>query len=520
MKQMKAIIFDIDDTLYSHKLKRVPSLTYYTLKKLKENGYKIGFCTSRYPKEFYSLPKDIFEYADLVISGTGGIYQQNDEIIRIISFDKETSNKYIHYLNKQENMYYMWVTPTQEAHFSKPPIERIFKHHEDWSGKCPTVQDYNDEELINIVYYNATDEQIQDILRINDDTNVERWGDCGHINPRGINKAFGIEQFSKYFNIDLEDIICFGDGANDVSMIKKAGIGVAVGNGHEILKKQATYVCDNIENNGIYTFCVEHKLINPIDSKIFFFDIDGTTYRHDIQACPDSTKLAIKTLKENGHKTCICTSRNIEEMVNLPKEFLDMFDATIRLAGGHLTIEGKEIYNEVDHEELCNVVEYFNEHNIPYRYVVNDGHGYLVNSTEYVRGLFKYQYQMCPPEKKYENEPVIHYQYYLTTPEQDKEIKNIVKKSTITHLRVSHEITQENLDKSTAIHQVAKYYGYNPENTVAFGDGGNDVTMLQSAQIGIAMGNACDACKQIADYVTDSIEENGLYKACKHFKWI
>ena len=52
---------------------------------------------------------------------------------------------------------------------------------------------------------------------------------------------------------------------------------------------------------------------------------------------------------------------------------------------------------------------------------------------------------------------------------------------------------------------------------MAFGDGGNDIGMLRHAGIGIAMGNANDEVKAAADYVTASVDEDGIYKALKHF---
>ena len=52
MKSIRGILFDVDDTLYSHKQHRIPELTKYTIKKLKENRYILGMCTSRYLKIF------------------------------------------------------------------------------------------------------------------------------------------------------------------------------------------------------------------------------------------------------------------------------------------------------------------------------------------------------------------------------------------------------------------------------------------------------------------------------------
>ena len=55
------------------------------------------------------------------------------------------------------------------------------------------------------------------------------------------------------------------------------------------------------------------------------------------------------------------------------------------------------------------------------------------------------------------------------------------------------------------------------EDTMAFGDGGNDHEMLEYVHVGIAMGNASDDVKAVADYVTDSVDEDGILHALEHF---
>ena len=60
-------------------------------------------------------------------------------------------------------------------------------------------------------------------------------------------------------------------------------------------------------------------------------------------------------------------------------------------------------------------------------------------------------------------------------------------------------------------------FGIRLEETMAFGDGGNDISMLRHAGIGVAMGNAKDDVKVIADYVTASVDDNGIADALKHF---
>lgn len=52
---------------------------------------------------------------------------------------------------------------------------------------------------------------------------------------------------------------------------------------------------------------------------------------------------------------------------------------------------------------------------------------------------------------------------------------------------------------------------------MTFGDGGNDINMLEHAGIGVAMGNASDRVKAAADYITSSVDDDGIINALKHF---
>lgn len=520
MKNIKAILFDVDDTIYSHKLGRIPELTKKTLQALKDKGYYLGVCTSRFPREFYSLPQEDFKLFDMIIAGTGSIYIQKDEIIHVDKIEKESVMKYMEYFKKNPDICYLWTQLDGNCYFNKEPHERTKIHHSAWSGGCPTIKKWNGEELCNIIYYYVNDKQSEELIELADKGSLERWGNCGHLNPKGINKAYGVQNFCKHFNITPDEIICFGDGHNDISMIEMAGIGIAVGNGHEELKKHADYVCGNIENGGIYQICVKLGLIEPIESKVFFFDIDSTTYIHRIHDNPESTKLAFKKLREKGYKLYICTSRSYEEMRELPKHFLDAMDGIACLGGAHLILDGKHEMITMDHEEVKNVLNYLDEKGIVYRYCTSEGHGYLNKFDQDKCDLFYRLYQMVPPIKKYENEKITHILYYINSDEDKKNTNEILKNSSVVRLNVASEATAKGISKASAIEHITKHYGYTLDNCVAFGDGRNDISMLEAAGIGIAMGNAHDDVKAIADYVTNAIDEDGLYNACVHFGWI
>jgi Cof subfamily protein (haloacid dehalogenase superfamily) len=74
--------------------------------------------------------------------------------------------------------------------------------------------------------------------------------------------------------------------------------------------------------------------------------------------------------------------------------------------------------------------------------------------------------------------------------------------------------------KGIGIQKVLEHYGISKKETIAFGDGANDVDMFQVVEIAVAMGNACDAVKAEADYVTTDVDDDGIYNALKHFALI
>ena len=82
------------------------------------------------------------------------------------------------------------------------------------------------------------------------------------------------------------------------------------------------------------------------------------------------------------------------------------------------------------------------------------------------------------------------------------------------------DITANGADKGKGILAMARHEGFDPSRTMSFGDGGNDTSMILQAGVGIAMGNAIDELKQQADYVTTSVDDDGILNALRHFQII
>ena len=76
------------------------------------------------------------------------------------------------------------------------------------------------------------------------------------INPLGLSKGHALKVLSGIKNIPLNQMIAFGNGENDIDMLKTAGIGVAMGNSFESVKSAADDICDDCENNGIAKYLI------------------------------------------------------------------------------------------------------------------------------------------------------------------------------------------------------------------------------------------------------------------------
>lgn len=73
------------------------------------------------------------------------------------------------------------------------------------------------------------------------------------------------------------------------------------------------------------------------------------------------------------------------------------------------------------------------------------------------------------------------------------------------------------VDKALGMKEMADHFGLSPDETMAFGDGGNDAAMLREAGIGVAMGGACDEALAAADHTTASVDDDGILRALEHF---
>lgn len=254
--------------------------------------------------------------------------------------------------------------------------------------------------------------------------------------------------------------------------------------------------------------------------RAIFFDIDATSYLHAIHDSPESTKLAFRKLKEAGIKIAICTSRSYPELSELPQHYFEMMDAIVCLAGAQIFVDGKLVVNHPLDSEIKDAIQVMDQHDLIYRWTSSDGENCLNVKNQEIEDLFYRLYLMRPPVKPYDGRELVHVLYYNIDEQIRNEVLNHCQKNYHLVMSRASEITAPNVNKGHGILECAALWDIGQDEIAAFGDANNDLAMIQTAAVGIAMGNATELLKQHADYITDTIENDGLYKACVHFGWI
>lgn len=275
-----------------------------------------------------------------------------------------------------------------------------------------------------------------------------------------------------------------------------------------------------------------------VDKKIIFIDVDGTLCNDD-GLVPESAATAVKEARKNGHLVYLCTGRSKAEIFDF---IMDIgFDGIIGAGGGFVEIGGEMLYHKkVSEENVKHLVDYFNEHNVNFYIESNGG---LYASKNLIPKLERIIYGdvINDPEAKYkkENKPD-HFINCLITGqdlyrndvnkacflepeeisfEQIKEEFN--NEFEVIHCTVpafgedSGELGVPDVHKATAIEILLKHLNIDVKDTIAFGDGLNDIEMFEFCALGIAMGNAKPGLKEIADEVTDAHDEGGIYNSFK-----
>ncbi len=274
------------------------------------------------------------------------------------------------------------------------------------------------------------------------------------------------------------------------------------------------------------------------DSKrnIIFIDIDGTLV-DDHGHVPLSAQLACQQARANGHLLFLCTGRSKAEIYDSIWEI--GFDGLIGAGGGYVEIGGEVLYHKkVQPEDVRHMVDFFNEHGVQF-YLESNSALYASSGLRAQLERLIYGDVLADPLAKQRMEqaphPFIEGLTYGVTDLYKDDVNKVcfleselpfetIKQEFAGRFEViqctvpvfgkdSGELMIPGIHKAVAIADVLAHLDWSQADTMAIGDGMNDLEMLEYCALGIAMGNAKDGLKAIADDITDTLEQDGLYKS-------
>lgn len=275
--------------------------------------------------------------------------------------------------------------------------------------------------------------------------------------------------------------------------------------------------------------------------KIIFLDIDGTLVTDDGYV-PDSAREACIKARQNGHKIYLCTGRSKPEIYDFIYDI--GFDGTIGAGGGFVEIGNDMLYHKkIKKESIMRMVDFFDNHNIDFYLESNGG---LYASKNFRDHVEKCIYGDVDNDEEARNRidnkpnPFIEGLIYNETNLYIEDVNKVcflettgipfekIKKEFEEEFEIiqctvpvfgnnSGEVMVKGIHKAIAIESLLNHLDIKVEDTIAIGDGINDIEMFEYCNLGIAMGNAKEKLKDIADYITDDVHEDGLYNAFKRY---
>ena len=230
---IKAIMLDVDGTLVSFETHKILQSSVEVLKKIHGRGIRIVIATGRAAGDLHEIAA--VPYDGIIALNGADCVLLDGTVIRRHLIPKDDFKKAMEIakafdfavaIELDEGVFVNRLTPTVER------IAKIVEH------PIPAVVDI--------------DEMEQQVMPLLPNLSLSRWHPLfADVNLAGISKATGLSAFADYYGIEMAEIMACGDGGNDISMLKAAGIGVAMGNASETVKASADFVTDTVENDGL-----------------------------------------------------------------------------------------------------------------------------------------------------------------------------------------------------------------------------------------------------------------------------
>lgn len=254
--------------------------------------------------------------------------------------------------------------------------------------------------------------------------------------------------------------------------------------------------------------------------KALFFDIDGTLVSFKTHRIPQSTVDALEQVKVRGVKVYISTGRPVQLITNL-SQIEHLIDGYITTNGAHCFVGDHLVCKcPISHSDVEKVIA-DSDRNDYTVVVVGERHIAVHRKASifdelFVRGLGVDNVDLSDDIADLAGESILQLSPFCSAEQEASFFPSLQNCNSGRWHPAFIDITAGDADKGKGLQKMAEYLGLDISETAAFGDGGNDVSIIKEAGVGVAMGNAGEEVKAVADYVTTSVDEDGVKNALLH----
>ena len=253
--------------------------------------------------------------------------------------------------------------------------------------------------------------------------------------------------------------------------------------------------------------------------KAIFFDIDGTLVGFKTHRMSENLKENLRKLQAAGVKLFISSGRARLVMNNLDAF---PFDGYVEMNGAKTTFGGEVIDSHPIPKEVSLQVAQIAEREHVSCWAFADNVAGInfssPRSVEVADMLDLHPANFLDLRQVAGEHDVYEYTIFFNEEQAGRLLLPVLKNVAYTRWHPYFlDIVPEGLSKAYGASRILERIGVKREECMAFGDGGNDIPIIEYAGTGVAMGNATDDVKAAADYVTDTVDEDGIATALRHF---
>ncbi|MCI2111092.1 MAG: HAD hydrolase family protein [Bacilli bacterium] len=253
--------------------------------------------------------------------------------------------------------------------------------------------------------------------------------------------------------------------------------------------------------------------------RIAFFDLDWTLYDHGNRRYVPSGLRAIKKLKKRGIKAVLTTARPFDSLRKFGALDLGFeWDGFITCSGGASFVDGKYLHKALIGDGNCRAfLSKCLQLDLAVELVGPEERKLLTPENKFTDEYYKAFRDEVSPRGVYEGDEVVS--FLLFAPERYDAIfeKAFPQLKFIRFFSCAVDVMQDAHEKGVDIDLMLKHFGYRKDEAIGFGDDIPDISMAEHVGHFVCMGNGKDELKVVSEFVTETIDKDGLIKGLKHY---